>query len=155
MGACGTLADMTISSWRNIAGSLFCLSLVAGMSSAAAQDNRNVQGDGAWKRLWFGSALALAGAEAMDAASSQGASEANPLLRNSGGQFSITRGITIKGLAVGGVLLFEAIVARHHPGRDNFRIFTIANSAGAAALGAVAVHNYQVTSAPPAYLVAH
>lgn len=112
---------------------------------------------GAWKKRWLVSSLALAGAETMDVVSSNGAQEANPLLRGAGGQFSLSKGIALKAGAVGALMLFEAFTLRRPGGGGDYKPFTIVNSAAAAGFAAVAAHNFRVNSqsSPPAYLLAH
>ncbi len=135
--------------WMRFAGMLILL--------WAWQMAANGQEAGSWKKRWLMSSVALAGAETLDVVSSNGAQEANPLLRGAGGQFSLTKGIALKAGAVGALMLFEAFTLRRPGGSENYKAFTIVNGAAAAGFGAVAAHNFHVnsTSPPPAYLVAH
>jgi hypothetical protein len=124
-------------------------SVVIVLSIGAAFAQQPTEGtDAGARRWWIGSTLALAGAEALDVASSRGAPESNPLLRGAGGQFDTARGIALKGIFTGGALLFEALAMRRHHTAGSFKMFAIANTVGAAGLTAVAVHNFRVNSAP-------
>ncbi len=120
--------------------------LVCGIGYASAQPLSAAPGQARWRRWWIGSTLALAGAEALDVASSRGAQEANPLLRGAGGQFNTAKAIALKGVFTGGALLMEALALHHHHRADQFKMFATANTAGAAGLAAVAVHNFRVNS---------
>ena len=121
--------------------------IVMSIGSASAQQ-RSEGPEARARRWWIGSTLALAGAEVLDVASSRGAQEANPLLRGAGGQFDTVRGIALKGVFTGAALLFEAFALRHHHTAGQFKMFAIANTAGAVGLAAVAVHNFRVNSGP-------
>ncbi len=122
--------------------------LVCGIGSASAQPPSAGPEQAHAQRWWIGSALALAGAESVDVASSRGAQEANPLLRGAGGQFDTAKGIALKGAFTGAALLFEAFALRHHHTTGQFKMFAIANTVGAAGLAAVAVHNFHVNPRP-------
>ncbi len=122
--------------------------LMCGIGYASAQPLSAAPEQARGRRWWIGSALVLAGAEALDVDSSRGAQEANPLLRGAGGQFNSAKAIALKGVFTGGALLFEALALRHHHAAEQCKMFAIANTAGAAGLAAVAVHNFRVSSRP-------
>lgn len=92
-----------------------------------------------WRTLWIISGIALTAATSFDAASSAHQREANPLLQNSQGVFSSTRGIALKGGMLTGTLIVQALFERKNPGAA--KSFAIANFAAAGALGAVSWHN--------------
>jgi len=98
-------------------------------------------------KLWKVSLVALAGATAVDAASSWNRSEANPILRSSNGQFG-TQGATIKIGLAGAVAVTQYFLARRGPKAK--RIAAIANFSAAGAFGAAAVHNWSQSAAPNA-----
>jgi hypothetical protein len=90
-------------------------------------------------KLWKVSLLALAGATAADAVSSWNRPEANPILRNSNGQFS-TQGVGIKIGLAGTVAVTQYLLARKGPKYE--RVATFANFAAAGVFGAAAIHNW-------------
>jgi len=73
----------------------------------------------------------------MDAASSRGSFEANPLLGR--GQFGRSQ-LAIKGGIAGGVVLAEWLILRRHP--ETKRFWTWTNYATGAVTTAVAVRNW-------------
>ena len=91
--------------------------------------------------LWVSQA-ALVAAHAVDAHSSFGHPEANPLLRGSCGEFG-ARGALVKVAALAGLLVMEHLVTRKHP--STRRAFLWINWAGAGGAAAVAARNYHVT----------
>jgi hypothetical protein len=93
-------------------------------------------------RAWKVSALALAGASALDVASSWGkCCERNPLLAASDRRFG-TRAVAIKSGALGGQLLLQYFAVKKSP--KLAKVLSVVNFAGAGALTYVAVHNFQV-----------
>jgi hypothetical protein len=95
-----------------------------------------------WRTQWILSAVALTAANLLDARSSAGAFEANPLLRNSQGRFATGRAFAYKSAASGGMLLLEAYVIRKNPSFE--KTSAIANFVSAGALAGVAVRNSRV-----------
>jgi len=93
-----------------------------------------------WKAFWILSSAALTAATFVDAASSAGNREANPLLQNSQGRFSSARGIALKGGLLSGTLIVQSILQRKH--EANARSFSATNLAAAGGLGLVAWRNY-------------
>jgi len=102
--------------------------LVLSMLAAAAQER---------PRSWNISVAFFAGSQMVDALSSRGRIEANPLLGH--GPFGL-RQSAIKGGIVGGVVLTEWLILRRHP--DTKRFWTWTNYATGAATAAVAVRNW-------------
>jgi hypothetical protein len=90
--------------------------------------------------LWKASLAAVIAASALDAHSSWGKQEANPLLANRAGQFG-TRGVAIKGVVTAGALGAQWLMLRHRP--EARRVATLTNFGVAAVHGAVAAHNYR------------
>ncbi len=87
------------------------------------------------------------GVNFLDAHSSAGKRELNPLLSNSQGRFSARKAALIKSAVGGGFFAVQWWMARKNRDADYYRTFTIANSAMTAGLGTVAVHNYGVPRA--------
>lgn len=103
-----------------------------------------------WKKVWVISALAVAGATLLDARSSAGRYELNPLLRDSSGRFSPSRGIALKSGVTAGALLLQVLAARKKP--DAYRTSSIVNFGMTGVFSAVAARNRGVTpSAGPGY----
>jgi hypothetical protein len=95
-----------------------------------------------WKTLWIISGVVLTAATFLDAASSAGQREANPVLQNSQGLFSSARGMALKGGMLSGTLIVQALLERKSEG--NAKSFAVTNFAAAAALGGIAWHNYAI-----------
>jgi len=91
------------------------------------------------KKLWWVSVAALAGASVLDARSSWGRHELNPLLQGPNGQFS-ARSVEIKSAIVGVGLAFQWVALRHHNQKLE-KPFSFANLAGAGLTTGAAVHN--------------
>jgi hypothetical protein len=100
-----------------------------------------------WKKIWAASAAALVAGAALDASSSAGRIEANPLLRDSRGQFSAAKGIAIKALVTGGVLGVQALVMRKRPEARIEKPAALVNFAVAAALAGIAARNRGISHA--------
>jgi hypothetical protein len=96
--------------------------------------------------LWKASAAALAGASALDVASSWGrCCEQNTLLASSDRRFG-ARGAGIKSATLGGQLFLQYWLARKNPSLA--RVLGYVNFAGAGAITAVAFRNYRVPQRP-------
>ena len=94
-----------------------------------------------WKRDWIASWVAFAAANILDARSSQGKYEANPLLRNSDGAFASGRATGLK-IGVGTALLGTQLWMIHKkPEKNLYKGFSMVNGAAAGALSVVAVSN--------------
>ncbi len=113
------------------------------------------------KKRWLWSAVALVAASALDAHSSHGRMETNPLLRGSNGTFNSRRAFLVKGAANGGVLLLQAILVKKMPDRNLYKSFALTNSIMAGVTAGTALRNYQMPqaslapapAAPPDYLL--
>ncbi len=97
-----------------------------------------------WKKAWIVSWLAFAAVNVVDAHSSQGRLELNPLLRNSQGTFSTRKAVLIKGGIGGAFFGMQWWLARKSPSGLAYKAFTIANGAMTVGLTTSAVHNYGV-----------
>lgn len=89
---------------------------------------------------WKASVMAMAAATSIDAASSWGRLEMNPLLRNSDGRFGV-QGVAVKALIAGGVVGAQYLMLRNHPKQEKYA--TVTNFVLSGALGAAAVSNIQ------------
>lgn len=116
--------------------------LLSGTPAAQAAD---------WKKhVWKASIAVLGTATLVDAQSSWGRRELNPVLSGSGGRFG-AQGVSIKaGIAAGAVLgqyftlrRIEKTYGKEAAERGYFG-FAMANLASGAAFGAVAAHNYSL-----------
>jgi hypothetical protein len=90
------------------------------------------------RKLWWASVAAVVVASALDAHSSWGKPELNPLLAGSGGQFG-TRSLVVKSALTGGSVTALWFILRRHPGFE--RPAAATNTALAASFVAAAVHN--------------
>ncbi len=94
-----------------------------------------------WKRAWIASWAAFAVANLLDANSSSGKLEANPLLRGSDGTFSSGRATAIKAGAGIGLFAYQAWAIHKAPEKNLYKGFTVVNSAAAGGLAAIAARN--------------
>jgi hypothetical protein len=106
---------------------------------AAPGAERRVGHDARWHRQWAISLAPLFASEALDAASSYGMRELNPLLAGSNGGFG-TKASVIKFGVVGVLAGAEYFVVRKRPASAKF--FTIVNWVTAGATTGLAVHNF-------------
>jgi hypothetical protein len=95
--------------------------------------------DSRWRRQWAISLAPLFASEALDAASSYGMRELNPLLAGSNGGFGM-KAAGIKFGVVGALAGAEYFMVRKHPASAKF--FTIVNWVTAGATTGLAVHNF-------------
>jgi hypothetical protein len=93
------------------------------------------------RKQWAVSIAILVAANILDARSSLGRQELNPLLRNSRGESSAVRTIAFKSAAVGGILTIEALLVRSRP--ELARTASVVNFVSAGAVTAVAINNLQ------------
>ena len=91
------------------------------------------------RKQWVLSAVALVAANILDARSSIGRQELNPLLRNGRGEFSCGRAVAMKSAGLGGVLVVEALLMRTRP--ELARTSSIVNFVSAGAVTAAVVNN--------------
>ncbi|MCW5980529.1 MAG: hypothetical protein KIT09_20790 [Bryobacteraceae bacterium] len=135
---------------RLAAAVVLCGMLAAG--NLAAQDGIKKKGRG---KLWWASVAALVGASLVDAHSSWGRQELNPVLRGSNGQFGF-KGVAIKGGIAGGVIAAQSLLLQNNPQAS--KSMAMANFGMAGVFGGVAMYNHRNHSASPAvrpsYLVA-
>jgi hypothetical protein len=90
--------------------------------------------------IWKISMAAMLGTSAIDAASSMGKQEGNPLLRSSDGKFG-ARGIAIKGSLTALCIAPQLLLRSHHELR---KPFIVANFIGTGLFTFAAVHNQGV-----------
>ncbi|MBL8176702.1 MAG: hypothetical protein JNK48_18645 [Bryobacterales bacterium] len=96
---------------------------------------------------WKVSTVALAVATSVDAHSSWGRIEANPVLSGANGRFG-AKGIALKALITGGVLSAQYMMMKNHPKAEKYGAWT--NFALAGALGSAAAYNYRLHRQPAA-----
>ncbi len=106
-------------------------------NTAAVAANKN---SGTINKIWTASIAALLGGTAMDAASSWGKSETNPLLRSANGTFGM-RGLMIKGGLAGAVLAPEVLMRNNEEAKKKF---AIVNFIAAGVFSAVVFHNLTI-----------
>ncbi len=109
-------------------------------SIAAPEEGRH---DTFINRLWIASLFAAGAGTSLDAASSWGKREGNPLLASSNGAFG-AKGLGIK-MSVAAAVLIPQICLRKH--KEMKGIFATGNFAEAAIFSGAAVHNLQIRSA--------
>ena len=93
------------------------------------------------KVWWVASVAGLVAANVLDAHSSWGRVEVNPMLRSRDGRFG-GRAIAFKAGVTAGVVLIEALSMRRRP--DLTSGCALVNFGAAGALGAAAAHNYRL-----------
>ena len=106
---------------------------------AAPSAEQRVNHDARWRRQWAISLAPLFASEALDAASSYGLRELNPLLAGSNGGFGM-KATAIKFGVVGALAGAEYLIVRKHP--VSAKYFTIVNWVTAGATSGLAVHNF-------------
>ena len=97
--------------------------------------------DARWRRQWAISLAPLFASEALDAASSYGMRELNPLLAGSNGGFGM-KATTLKFGVVGALAGAEYFIVRKRPAAAKF--FTIVNWVTAGATTGLAVRNFSL-----------
>lgn len=110
-------------------------------------------------KLWWGSVAAVIAASSVDAHSSWGRQELNPVLRDSNGRFAV-KGVALKAAIAGGVVAAQWFMMRRNPKAAKYAAVT--NFGMASLFGYVAIHNYGLGAKPaapveparPDYLVA-
>jgi hypothetical protein len=90
---------------------------------------------------WKWSLAPVLASQALDAASSYGMRELNPVLGGSDGRFGM-QSTAIKAGVTGALLGAEFLIVKAHPG--SARVFTKLNWAAAAVTFGVAAHNYAI-----------
>lgn len=92
-------------------------------------------------KAWTRSLAPLVASQALDAASSYGYRELNPMLADSNGNFGM-RSTVIKFAVVGALIGVEYLLVRKSP--QTGKLLAILNWSGAAVTTGFAVHNYSV-----------
>ena len=92
------------------------------------------------KKLWWISVAALGVASILDAQSSWGRQELNPLLRSSDGRFG-ARGVVVKTSIMGGITVLEWLGLRRD--RKLAAPLAVGNASVAAWTGGVAIRNHR------------
>ncbi|MBV9154806.1 MAG: hypothetical protein JO097_00985 [Acidobacteriaceae bacterium] len=95
--------------------------------------------------VWITSMFAAAGASSLDAYTSWGKHESNPLLASSNGTFG-TKGVVLKAGIAATVLVPQILLRKH---REMKGLFASGNLGEAAIFSGVAVHNMGVRSPSP------
>ncbi len=106
-------------------------------NTAAVATNKN---SGTINKVWAASIAALLGGTTMDAASSWGKSESNPILRSANGTFGM-RGLLIKGGLAGAVIAPEILMRNNEEAKKKF---AIVNFVAAGVFSAVVFHNLTI-----------
>lgn len=119
----------------------FALAMLMTVSAGAQEKNRI-------DKKWIFSMVAVVGANVLDAHSSLGRYEGNPLLRNQAGRFDAGRSATIKIGASGSFLAAQLLLHRHYNSASLDRAFTITNSAIAGVVTRTALANYHTAPTP-------
>ncbi len=91
-------------------------------------------------KAWVASTVALLAATSLDAASSWGKYEGNPLLRSSNGTFG-AQGVSLK-FAIAGAMLAPQLLFRKN--RRATKFFTITNFAQAGMFTGIAIRNFGI-----------
>jgi hypothetical protein len=94
-----------------------------------------------WRRQWSISLAPLFASQALDAASSYGMRELNPLLASPDGGFGM-KATSLKFGVIGALATTEYFLVRKYP--RSAKVFTIVNWTTAGATSALAVHNYSL-----------
>ena len=103
--------------------------------------NSETDSNEVWKRRWVVSLAPLAASQALDAHSSWGHRELNPLLADANGGFGMkATGIKVGTLA--GVVGVEYLLVRKYPRTAKF--LSIVNLASAGVTSSFAIHNYNL-----------
>jgi hypothetical protein len=91
-------------------------------------------------KLWAVSSFVLLGATSLDAASSWGKYEENPLLRSADGRFGM-KGVSIKLTLAGAMLIPQILFRKNHTAT---KLFTVTNFAQAGMYGGIAARNFGI-----------
>jgi len=94
-----------------------------------------------WHRQWAISLAPLFASQALDAASSYGMRELNPLLASPDGGFGM-KATSLKFGVIGALAATEYFLVKKYP--RSAKVFTIVNWATSGATSALAVHNYSL-----------
>lgn len=102
---------------------------------------RSPDSNAKWRRQWGISLAPLFASQALDAASSYGMRELNPLLASPDGGFGV-KATGLKFGVIGALAVTEYFLVRKYP--RSARVFTIVNWTTAGATSALAIHNYSL-----------
>jgi hypothetical protein len=105
----------------------------------SSQEERSSKSDAKWRRQWAISLAPLFASQALDAASSYGMRELNPLLASPNGGFGM-KATGIKFGVIGALAGVEYLLVKKYP--RSAKVFTIVNWTTAGATTGLAVHNY-------------
>jgi hypothetical protein len=114
---------------------------VESLSSSAGPGEREPRTRGNWQTKWAISLAPLVGSQALDAASSYGLRELNPVLAEPDGRFGM-KAAGVKFGVVGGLIAAEYLMVRKFPRSAKF--FTVVNWTTAGATTGLAIHNYSL-----------
>ena len=95
----------------------------------------------AWRHRWLISLAPLVASQSLDAASSWGLRELNPILAGPDGRFGL-KATAIKFGVIGGSMGAEYLIVRRFPASAKF--FTVVNYATTGVTSGLAVHNYRL-----------
>jgi hypothetical protein len=95
----------------------------------------------AWHKRWAISIAPLLASQALDAASSYGMRELNPVLAGPDGTFGV-KATAVKFGIVGGLIGVECVVVKQFPKSAKF--FTVLNWTTAGVTTGLAIHNYRL-----------
>ena len=130
---------------QRVAAVAIAILFLAGSAFGQERPKRN------WHKRWIVSAVGLlasfrfdlpTAAHVLDAFSSRGAPELNPLMRNAQGRFSVGRAFAWKSAAAGSMLGVEALLIRRNP--ETAKSAAIVNFVAAGAVAGVAFRNTRV-----------
>ena len=107
----------------------------------SSSEERLSKSDAKWRRQWAISLAPLFASQALDAASSYGMRELNPLLASPNGGFGM-KATGIKFGVIGALAGVEYLLVKKYP--RSAKVFTIVNWTTAGATAGLAVHNYRL-----------
>jgi hypothetical protein len=120
---------------------LLGLLILFGIFSAEANAEMRYVAEARHGKLWRVSAVVLGAVTIADVQSSMGRPEANGFLRSVDGRFG-SRGVALKGVAVGAALGAQWLMLRRNPNAAKYAAVT--NFAAASLTGAAVVHNHML-----------
>jgi hypothetical protein len=109
------------------------------VESLTRQTGNHERAHGSWQKKWAISLAPLVASEALDAASSYGLRELNPVLAQPDGRFGM-KAAGVKFGVIGGLIGVEYLLVRKYPRSAKF--FTVINWTTAGATTGLAIHNY-------------
>jgi hypothetical protein len=109
------------------------------VESLSRESGKHENAHGNWQKRWAISLAPLVASEALDASSSYGLRELNPVLAQPDGRFGM-KAAGIKFGVIGGLVGVEYLLVRKFPRSAKF--FTVINWTTAGATTGLAIHNY-------------